>query len=34
MDLRETQVSRYILKDLPMIPCVLKNMDEIIKNLG
>jgi chlorite dismutase len=34
MDLRETQVSRYILKDIPMIPCVLKNMDEIIKTLG
>ena len=34
MDLRETQVSRYILKDIPMIPCVLKNMDEIIKSLG
>ena len=34
MDLRETQVSRYILKDIPMIPCVLKGMDEIIKSLG
>ncbi|MGN6708469.1 MAG: chlorite dismutase family protein [Candidatus Nitrosocosmicus sp.] len=34
MDLRETQVSRYVLKDTPMIPCVLKNMDEIIKSLG
>jgi chlorite dismutase len=34
MDLRETQVSRYILKDIPMIPCVLRNMDEIIKSLG
>jgi chlorite dismutase len=34
MDLRETQLSKYILKDLPMIPCVLKNMDEIIKSLG
>jgi len=34
MDLRETQVSRYILKDTPMIPCILKNMDEIIKSLG
>ena len=34
MDLRETQVSRYILKDIPMIPCVLKDMDEIIKSLG
>ena len=34
MDLRETQLSKYIIKDLPMIPCVLKNMDEIIKSLG
>jgi chlorite dismutase len=34
MDLRETQLSKYILKDLPMIPCVLKDMDEIIKSLG
>ncbi len=34
MDLRETQLSKYILKDLPMIPCTLKNMDEIIKSLG
>ncbi len=34
MELRETQVSRYILKDLPMIPCVSKKMDEIIKSLG
>ena len=34
MDLRETQLSKYILKDLPMIPCTLKNMDEIVKNLG
>lgn len=34
IDLRETRVSKYIIKDLPMIPCVLKNMDEIIKSLG
>jgi chlorite dismutase len=34
MDLRETQLSKYILKDLPMIPCVLKDMDQIIKSLG
>lgn len=34
MDLRETQLSKYILKDLPMIPCTLKNMDEIVKSLG
>jgi chlorite dismutase len=34
MELRETQVSKYIVKDLPMIPCVLKSMDEIVKSLG
>ncbi len=34
MDLRETQLSKYIVKDLPMIPCTLKNMGEIIKSLG
>lgn len=34
IDLRETQVSKYIVKDTPMIPCVLKNIDEIIKSLG
>lgn len=34
MDLRETQLSKYIVKDLPMIPCTLKNMSEIIKSLG
>ena len=34
MDLRETEVSRYIIKDTPMIPCVLRDMNEIIKSLG
>ena len=34
MDLRETEVSRYIIKDTPMIPCVLRGMNEIIKSLG
>jgi chlorite dismutase len=34
MDLRETEVSKYIIKDIPMIPCVLKDMNEIIKSLG
>ena len=34
IDLRETEVSRYIIKDTPMIPCVLKDMNEIIKSLG
>lgn len=34
IDLRETQVSRYIIKDTPMIPCVRKDMAEIVKSLG
>jgi chlorite dismutase len=34
MELRETKVSKYIIKDTPMIPCVLKNMGDIIKNIG
>lgn len=34
MQLRETQVSRYIARDTPMIPCVNKPIDEIIKSLG
>jgi chlorite dismutase len=34
MQLRETQVSRYIARDTPMIPCVNKPIGEIIKSLG
>ena len=34
MQLRETQVSRYIVKDTPMIVCVYKPLDQIIKSLG
>jgi len=34
IDLRETRVSRYIIKDTPMIPCVLKDIADIIKSLG
>ena len=34
IDLRETRVSRYIIKDTPMIPCVRKDMGDIIKSLG
>lgn len=34
IDLRETQVSRYIIKDTPMIPCVRKDMADIVKSLG
>jgi chlorite dismutase len=32
--LRETQVSRYVLKDTPMIVCVHKNIFDIIKSFG
>lgn len=32
--LRETKVSRYVIKDTPMIVCVYKNIFEIIKSLG
>ncbi|HEX6067955.1 MAG TPA: chlorite dismutase family protein [Nitrososphaera sp.] len=34
MRLRETKVSKYIVRDTPMIPCVHKNIEEIIKSLG
>lgn len=34
MELRETQVSKYIVKDTPMIPCVRKDMGDIVKSLG
>lgn len=32
--LRETQVSRYVLKDTPMIVCVYKSIFDIIKSFG
>jgi chlorite dismutase len=34
MQLRESQVSRYIVKDTPMIVCVYKPLEELIKSLG
>ncbi len=34
MQLRESQVSRYIIKDTPMIVCVYKSLEDIIKSLG
>jgi chlorite dismutase len=34
MALRETQVSKYVVRDTPMIVCVNKAIDEIIKSLG
>jgi chlorite dismutase len=32
--LRETQVSRYVVKDTPMIVCVYENIENIIRSLG
>jgi len=34
LQLRETQVSRYVVRDTPMIVCVYKPLEEIIKSLG
>lgn len=34
VQLRETKVSRYIVKDTPMIVCVYKKIEQIIKSLG
>lgn len=32
--LRETQVSRYVVKDTPMIVCVYENIQNIVRSLG
>ena len=34
IQLRETRVSRYVTKDTPMIVCVYKPIDIIIRSLG
>jgi chlorite dismutase len=34
IQLRETQVSRYVVKDTPMIVCIYKDVASIIKSLG
>ena len=34
IQLRETKVSRYIVKDTPMIVCIHKKIEQIIKSLG
>lgn len=34
MQLRETKVSRYIARDTPMIVCVYKGVEDIVKSLG
>jgi chlorite dismutase len=34
MQLRETKVSKYVVTDTPMIVCVYKGVEDIIKSLG
>ena len=34
IQLRETKVSKYIIRDTPMIVCVYKEVEDIIKGLG
>ncbi len=34
MELRETQVSRFVTSDIPMIPCVRKDIISLINSLG
>jgi chlorite dismutase len=34
MDLRDTQVSTYVKKDIPMIVCVKKDLVPLISSLG
>jgi chlorite dismutase len=34
MQLRETRVSKYVVRDTPMIVCVHRGIEEIIKSLG
>ena len=34
IQLRETEVSKYVVKDTPMIVCVYKDIINVIKNLG
>lgn len=34
IQLRETKVSRYVIKDTPMIVCVHKPIDNIVRSLG
>ncbi len=34
MQLRETKVSRYVVRDTPMIVCIYREVEDIIKGLG
>ena len=34
LQLRETQVSKYVVRDTPMIVCIYKGVEDIIKSLG
>jgi chlorite dismutase len=34
IQLRETKVSKYVVRDTPMIVCVYKGVEDIIRSLG
>jgi chlorite dismutase len=34
IQLRETEVSKYVVRDTPMIVCIYKGVEDIIKSLG
>jgi chlorite dismutase len=34
IQLRETQVSKYVIRDTPMMVCIYKGVEDIIKSLG
>jgi chlorite dismutase len=34
IELRETEVSKYVIRDTPMIVCVYKGVEDILKSLG
>jgi chlorite dismutase len=34
IQLRETQVSKYVIRDTPMIVCIYKSVEDIVKSLG
>lgn len=34
VQLRETSVSKYVIKDTPMIVCVYKGMEDIVRSIG
>jgi chlorite dismutase len=34
VQLRETSISKYVIKDTPMIVCVYKGMEDIVRSIG